>query len=344
MKKENMKAFQIGTQTGINSLVAVDIPAPVAGPGQVVVSPTMVCLINRDAQILKGIYAGKLAENRVPVSEGVGIISSVGEGVVDFQVGDRVIASHFPNWLDGSFSASFFAHDVGVTHDGWLAEKVRLPAAALIKVPAAFEDKDVAGLSSVALTAWNALVQVGRVKAGDLVLCLGTGGVSMAALQIAKMHGAKVAITSSSDEKLEAARKLGADITINYVKQQDWADALLQQTDGLGADIIVETGGQDTLGQSIKAAATNGIIAVIGVAAGTQSPIPFYPAFILKNVTIRGVANGSKAMFQDLLRAMAQHNIKTLEAKTFPFDKAPEAYVFFEKAQHMGKVFIQRKA
>ncbi len=336
-----MKAFHIGPQTGINSLVRVEVQEPVAGPGQVVVWPTMVSLINRDAQILKGIYAGKLPENRIPVSEGVGIIASVGEGVVDFQVGDRVIASHFPTWLDGSFSASFFTHDVGVTHDGWLAERILLPAASLIKVPEEFEDKDVAGLSSVALTAWNALVQVGRVKAGELVLCLGTGGVSMAALQIAKMNGAKVAITSSSDEKLDIARKLGADITINYVKQADWADALHQKTDGRGADIIIETGGQDTLGRSIEAAAPNGVIAVIGVTPGANSPIPFYASLILKNVTIRGIANGSRAMFQDLLRAMAQHKIKTLEARTFSFDDAPEAYVYFEKAKHIGKVFIQ---
>lgn len=339
-----MKAFHIGPQTGINSLVPVEVPEPVAGPGQVVVRPTLVSLINRDAQILKGIYAGKLAENRIPVSEGVGVIASVGEGVEGFAVGERVIASHFPNWLDGRFSMFFFSHDVGVTHDGWLAENIVLPANALIKVPEALADKDVAGLSSVALTAWNALVHVGRVKAGDLVLCLGTGGVSMAALQIAKMHGAQVATTSSSDEKLEVARKLGADITINYTTHSDWADELHRQTEGRGADIIIETGGQDTLGLSIEAAAVNGLIAVIGVTSGEKSPIPFYPSFILKNITIRGIANGSRAMFQDLLAAMVAHGSTTLEARTFAFDDAADAYAFFDKAGHIGKVFIQLKS
>ncbi|AYO93799.1 zinc-dependent alcohol dehydrogenase family protein [Xanthomonas axonopodis] len=334
-----MKAFQIGNQTGLDSLVAVQMPEPVAGPGEVIVAPRLVGLINRDLQILKGTYGGKLAPTRVPVAEGVGIVTSVGAGVGQVAPGDRVVSGHFPTWLEGRFDAEMFAHDLGVTHDGWLAEKVSLPASALIKVPASLEDEDVAALASAAVTAWNALVDVARIKAGDLVLCLGTGGVSMAALQLAKLHGARVAITSSSDDKLELARRLGADITVNYRTHPDWAEAVVQLSGG-GADVIIETGGQDTLGQSIKAAA-NATIVVIGVTPGASSPIPDYVALIRKNVTIRGIANGSRAMFVDLLRAIEQHRIKTLHSKTFRFDEAPQALDYFAKAQHVGKVLIR---
>ncbi|APP00395.1 NAD(P)-dependent alcohol dehydrogenase [Xanthomonas perforans] len=335
-----MKAFQIGNQTGLDSLVAVQMPEPVAGPGEVIVAPRLVGLINRDLQILKGTYGGKLAPTRVPVAEGVGIVTSVGAGVSQVAPGDRVVSGHFPTWLEGRFDAEMFAHDLGVTHDGWLAEKVSLPASALIKVPASLEDEDVAALASAAVTAWNALVDVARIKAGDLVLCLGTGGVSMAALQLAKLHGARVAITSSSDDKLELARRLGADITVNYRTHPDWAEAVVQLSGG-GADVIIETGGQDTLGQSIKAAAANATIVVIGVTPGASSPIPDYVALIRKNVTIRGIANGSRAMFVDLLRAIEQHRIKTLHSKTFRFDEAPQALAYFAKAQHVGKVLIR---
>ncbi|PPV06038.1 alcohol dehydrogenase [Xanthomonas bromi] len=335
-----MKAFQIGNQTGLQSLVAAEMPEPVAGPGQVIVAPRLVGLINRDLQILKGTYAGKLAQTRVPVAEGVGIVTSVGAGVSEVALGDRVVCGHFPTWLDGRFRAEMFAHDLGVTHDGWLAEKVSLPASALIKVPASLDDEDVAALASAAVTAWHALVEVARIKAGDLVLCLGTGGVSMAALELAKRHGARVAITSSSDEKLALARRMGADITVNYRAHPDWADAVLQLSGG-GADVIIETGGQDTLGHSIKAAAANAIIVVIGVTPGASSPIPDYVSLIRKNVTIRGIANGSRAMFVDLLRAIAQHRIKTLQSRTYRFDEAPQAFDYFAKAEHVGKVLIR---
>lgn len=267
-----MKAFQIGNQTGLDSLVAVQMPEPVAGPGEVIVAPRLVGLINRDLQILKGTYGGKLAPTRVPVAEGVGIVTSVGAGVSQVAPGDRVVSGHFPTWLEGRFDAEMFAHDLGVTRR-LAGRKVSLPASALIKVPASLEDEDVAALASAAVTAWNALVDVARIKAGDLVLCLGTGGVSMAALQLAKLHGARVAITSSSDDKLELARRLGADITVNYRTHPDWAEAVVQLSGG-GADVIIETGGQDTLGQSIKAAAANATIVVIGVTPGRLRPFP----------------------------------------------------------------------
>ncbi len=336
-----MKAFQIGAQNGLGSLTATTRPELVAGPGEAIIAPRLVSLINRDVQILRGLYGAIQAPERIPVSEGVGDVIAVGEGVEAVKPGDRVICGHFPTWLDGEFRASAFAHDVGVSHDGWLAERVLLPAAALIRVPEALADKDVAALASAGLTAWNALVEVCKVKPGELVLCLGTGGVALAALKLAKVLGARVAITSSSDEKLTIARQLGADITVNYRTHIDWAAQLMLLTGNAGADIIIETGGQDTLGQSIAAAAVNGRIAVIGVSPGQNSPIPDYVSLILKNVTIRGLANGNRKMFVDLLRAIETNGIQTVVAKTFKFDNAPEAYAYFASAQHVGKVLIE---
>ncbi len=336
-----MQAFQIGNQQGLDSLTATTRPDPVAGPGEVLVAPRLVGLISRDVQLLRGVYGARQAPERIPVSEGVGEVIAVGAGVDNLKPGDRVVCGHFPSWLDGEFRPDVFAHDIGISHDGWLAERVVLPAAAVIQVPASLADRDVAALASAGLTAWNALVEVCKVKPGELVLCLGTGGVSLAALKLARLRGARVAITSSSDEKLHIVRELGADITINYRQHPDWAARLMALTDNTGADVIIETGGQDTLGQSIAAAAANARIAVIGVTPGQQSPIPNYLALILKNVTIRGIANGSRKMFSELLRATEANRIETVVNKTFKFADAPAAYAYFAAQQQVGKVLIE---
>ncbi|MER0041522.1 NAD(P)-dependent alcohol dehydrogenase [Pseudomonas sp. MGal98] len=336
-----MQAFQIGNQQGLDSLTATTRPDPVAGPGEVLVAPRLVGLISRDVQLLRGVYGARQAPERIPVSEGVGEVIAVGAGVDNLKPGDRVVCGHFPSWLDGEFRPEVFAHDIGISHDGWLAERVVLPAAAVIQVPASLADRDVAALASAGLTAWNALVEVCKVKPGELVLCLGTGGVSLAALKLARLRGARVAITSSSDEKLQIVRELGADITINYRQHPDWAARLMALTDNTGADVIIETGGQDTLGQSIAAAAANARIAVIGVTPGQQSPIPNYLALILKNLTIRGIANGSRQMFSELLRATEANRIETVVSKTFKFADAPAAYAYFAAQQQVGKVLIE---
>lgn len=336
-----MKAFQIGEQHSTNTLSATTRPEPVAGPGEAIIAPRLVSLISRDIQILTGTYGPLQDPKRVPGTEGVGDVIAVGEGVTEVSVGDRVVCGHFANWREGPFSANIFSHDIGITHDGWLAEKILLPAASLILLPDNIPDQDAAVLASAGLTAWNALVETSNINAGDLVLCLGTGGVSLAALKVAKMHGARVAITSSSDEKLSVARELGADITINYKQYPDWPAELMKQTNNQGADIIVETGGQDTLGHSVAAAAVNGRIVIIGVTPGQNSPIPNYISFITKNITIKGIANGSRAMFVNYINALAANDSTAFISKTFDFDDAPEAYRFQAAAKHIGKVLIK---
>ncbi|HEX7871270.1 MAG TPA: NAD(P)-dependent alcohol dehydrogenase [Sphingobium sp.] len=336
-----MKAFQIGEQNGLEALTATTRPDPVAAPGQAIVAPRLVSLNNRDLQILNGIYGVKKPGERIPVSEGVGEVVAVGEGVTNVKVGDRVISPHFVNWAGGDFGYHAFGYDVGVNQDGWLAEKLALPATALIRVPDAIADKDAAALPSAGLTAWNAVVEVGKVKAGDTVLCLGTGGVAIFALQIAKANGARVVITSSSDEKLELARQLGADLTVNYKTHPEWAAEVMAQTNNAGADIVVETGGQGTLGQSIAAAAVNGRIVIIGVTAGQGMSVPGYGTIIGKNLTLKGIANGSREMLTKLVRAVEANKIETVLNKTFSFDAAPDAYSYLAAAEHVGKVMIQ---
>jgi len=199
-----------------------------------------------------------------------------------------------------------------------------------------------APLCAAGLTAWNALVEVSRVKAGDLVLALGTGGVSIFALQIAKMQGARVAITSSSDEKLAAARTLGADITINYKTHPDWAAELLRLNGGQGADIVVETGGLATLSASIAAAAPNARIALIGALAGAeQTSLPNFSTILGKNLTLTGITAGSRAMLQRLVRAVAANGLKPVINKQFDFDQAAQAYAYLQSGDHLGKVMIR---
>ncbi|MBF9149459.1 zinc-dependent alcohol dehydrogenase family protein [Novosphingobium jiangmenense] len=335
-----MKAYQLGEQTGLESLTIAERDMPVAGPGEAVLKVKYVCLNNRDLQILEGRYGAKKAEDRIPFSEGVGEVVSLGEGAVGIAVGDRAIAPHFVSWIDGPFEMRYFGADLGTMLDGWMAEYVKVPAAALVKVPDSLTDEAAAPLAAASLTAWHAVVEVGQVRAGDLVVALGTGGVAMAALQIAKANGAFVAITSSSDEKLEQARKLGADYTVNYATHPDWASELQRQTGGRGADIVVETGGQHTLPQSINACAVNARIVIIGVGSA-EGPLPNYGGIIGKNITLKGIAEGSRAMLVRMVRAMEATGFAPVVDRVFGFHEALDACRYLKSGAHLGKVLIK---
>lgn len=336
-----MKAYEIGPQTGLDSLHPVIRETPKPGFGEVLLKTRLVALNNRDIQVLEGRYGAKKAENRIPVSEGVGEVAELGEGVSGLALGDRAVFAHFVNWIDGAFSLSHFGTDYGITDDGWLAEYIRVPAAALVKVPESLSDEQVAPLASSALTAWHAVVEVGQIKASDTVLALGTGGVAIWALQIAKAHGARVIITSSSDEKLELARKLGADITINYRTHPDWEAEVMKATGGAGADIIVETGGYDTHAKSILAAAANARISFISVAPREGAPAINVGLVIYKNLVLKGIAEGSRAMLARLVRTIEQQNIQPVIDSTFAFDEAPAAYAHLKSGSHVGKILIR---
>jgi len=337
-----IKAYEIGPQQGLASLRAVQRELPAPGSGQALVRVRATCLNHRDLLVLEGRYGPRRPEIRIPLSDGVGEVLALGEGCSGVAVGDRVLSGHFVGWLDGAFSQAIFGADLGISMDGWLAEQILVPAAALVPVPATLSDAQAAPLCAAGLTAWNALVEVGRIQAGDLVLALGTGGVSIFALQIAKMHGARVAITSSSDEKLAIAREMGADITVNYKTHPDWAAELLRANGGRGADIVVETGGLATLSASINAAAPNGRIALIGALANTeQMGLPNFSTILGKNLTLKGITAGSRAMLQRLVAAAAANGLTPLINREFDFDAAGEAYVYLKSADHLGKVMIR---
>jgi NADPH:quinone reductase-like Zn-dependent oxidoreductase len=336
-----MKAYQIGDQQGLASLTLVDKPSPVCGYGQALLKVSAVCLNHRDLKILSGEYGPRKREDLIPCADGVGVVIAVGEGVTNVKVGDRASCTHFVNWVDGAFASSIFGADLGGSMNGWLAEEIVVPAAALVKIPDALSDEQVAPLPAAGVTAWNTVVELGRVKAGDLVLALGTGGVSIFALQIAKMNGAQVAITSSSDEKLEKVRAMGADFTVHYKKRPDWAAALLEQTGQRGADIIVETGGGATLIQSIAAAAPNARIGMIGSLSGGFSGDINIGAAIGKNLVLKGMVVGSRRMFEDMLKAYAISNLTPLIDRVFPFAEAPAAYEYLKAGEHLGKIMIK---
>ena len=336
-----MKAYQIGDQLGLASLTLVEKPDPVCGPGQAIVRVGAVCLNHRDLKVIAGEYGPLRPSDRTPGSDGVGVVAAVGAGVTNVAVGDRVTCAHFVTWLDGAFSPSVFGVDLGISLDGWLAEEVAIPAAALVKVPAALNDAQAAPLPSAGVTAWHALVEVGRVKAGDLVLALGTGGVSMFALQLAKMHGAQVVITSSSDEKLAMAGAMGADFTVNYRDRPDWGAALMEATGGRGADIILETGGGATMSQSIIAAAPNARIVLIGsLSGGFAGEIPNFASMIGKNLIMKGIAAGSRRMLEELVRAAGAEGLRPRIDRTFAFADAPAAYAYLQLGAHMGKILV----
>jgi NADPH:quinone reductase-like Zn-dependent oxidoreductase len=337
-----MRVYEIGEQQGISSLTLSERPDPQPGPGEAVVRVHKVCLGHRDLGIVSGTYGARRPASRVPVSDGVGVVSAVGSGVTGVKPGERVICGHFTGWLDGAFSPRVFAADLGVAQDGWLAEQLVVPAPALVAIPDSLADEQAAPLSASGLTAWNALVEVGGLKAGDLVLALGTGGVSLFALQLAKLHGARVAITSSSDAKLQAAKALGADILINYRTTPDWAGALMAETGGAGADIVIETGGLATLSQSIAASAANARIVLIGFLAGAPPQLlPNFSSIIGKNLVIRGIAAGNRRMLAELVRAADAGRLTPVISRSFPFEAAQDAYAYLKSGDGLGKVVIE---
>ncbi len=333
-----MQVFEMGPQDGLAGLRATDRPAVEPGPGEVRVRVHMAGLNYRDLLALQGRYGPRKPAQRVPLSDGVGTIEAVGDGVSGWRSGQRVTAAHFVAWHDGPWSPQHLGQDLGMSRDGWLAESIVLPADALIAVPDALADAQVAALPAAGTTVWHALVGFGQLQAGECVLALGTGGVSLLAMQLAQALGARVAVTSSSDEKLERLRALGADVTVNYAKRPGWGAAVREATGG--ADVVVETGGIGTLAQSIDAAAVNGRLALIG-ALDQGGPLTDLMGVVLKNLSLRGFTSGPRAMLLQLLAAVAQHRIQPVVDRVFDFGDAPAAFAHLHSGRHMGKVLVR---
>ncbi|MBD2437831.1 NAD(P)-dependent alcohol dehydrogenase [Nostoc sp. FACHB-110] len=334
-----MKAYEIQSNAGLDALKLGDQPQPQPGNGQVLVKVRATSLNYRDLMVAEGSY-GAVSYPLIPMSDGAGEVVAVGEGVTRVKIGDRVAAIFFQNWIDGALTREKMKSDLGGGIDGMLAEYVVLNQDGLVILPDHLSYTEGATLPCAAVTAWHALVTKGNVSAGDTVLLLGTGGVSIFALQFAKMHGAKVIITSSSDEKLAQAKKLGADETINYTTTPDWEKQVYELTNRTGVDHVVEVGGAGTLPKSLQAVRIGGGVSLIGVLSGKGRDIDPMP-ILFKSITLQGIYVGSREMFETMNQAISQQKIYPIIDLVFPFSAAPEAYRYLKNASHFGKVVIE---
>lgn len=334
-----MRAWEIISGDGIDALNLAERPTPTPGPGEVRLKISANSINYRDLSTIEDPITRKLPFPTVPNSDGAGMVTAVGP-VVSLKEGDRVTSCFFEDWTAGEISAAAMASALGGARQGVLAEEVILPERGVIPTPAHLTDAEAATLPCAALTAWHALTQPRPVLAGETVLLLGTGGVSVFAQQFCAMMGARTIVTSSSDEKLARMKALGADETINYRSTPDWDAAVLELTGGTGVDRVVEVGGPGTFDRSVNAVRVGGIIGLIGIltgAAGQASPT----AIMRKSVTIRGIYVGPRSMFADMNRAITRHGLKPVIDRTFGFEDARAAYHTMRAASHFGKLVIE---
>ena len=333
-----MKAYQVTATTGPDALQLVELPEPKPARGQVRVRVRATSLNFRDLMIVTGNY-GRVELPRIPLSDGAGEIVAVGEGVTRWKTGDRVAGAFFQGWQSGPCEPRAAKTALGGDLDGMLAEYVTLSEDGVVAIPPHLSFEEAATLPCAALTAWHALVTCGNVSADETVLLLGTGGVSIFALQFAKMHGARIIITSSSDEKLAHAKRLGADETINYRSTPNWDEKVFCLTDKAGVDHVVEVGGKDTFVKSLRALKPGGQVHIIGGVSGFSSEVPLTD-IIRKLAIVRGIYVGSRAMFEAMNRAITRHQTKPAIDRTFKFADAPAACKYLQSGQHFGKVVI----
>jgi NADPH:quinone reductase-like Zn-dependent oxidoreductase len=334
-----MKVWQIQS-FGIQQLVLADVPQPHPGRGEVLVKVHAVSLNYRDLLVVRGHYNPKMPLPRIPCSDGAGEVVEVGADVKGVTVGQRVAGIFMQNWLDGSPSVERNRGALGGDIDGMLAEYVVLPQSGVVSIPEHLSFAEAATLPCAGVTAWNALVNVGQVKPGDVVVIQGTGGVSIFALQFARMMGATVFGTSSSDEKLERAKTLGLNAGLNYRQTPEWAKWVLRETNNRGGDLIVEVGGAGTFSQSVQAVRVGGTVAQIGVLSQSDQPLPI-ASILHRQIRVQGVYVGSRAHFETMNRAIAASHLRPVVDKIFAFSQAREALATMEKGSHFCKIVIQ---
>ena len=333
-----MKAYQITSPTGLDALQLVDLPQPEPGPGEILVR-IRACSINfRDLVMPRGGYPRNDKTPLIPLSDGAGDVVAVGRGVTEFTEGDKVAGCFFQDWDDGMPTEMQFRTALGGGVDGVLTEYKVFPQRGAVKIPEGYSYEEAASLPCAAVTAWHALTKA-ETCPGQTILILGTGGVSLFALQIAKAFGARVIATSSSDAKLARVRELGADETVNYRTTPDWDEAVLELTGGVGVDNVIEVGGAGTLGKSFAATRMGGTISLIGVLTGrAENPSP---AHVMRNLQrMQGIYVGNRRMFHELIRCIEFHGIKPLIDRVFPFEEARGAYEYIVEGRHMGKIVI----
>lgn len=335
-----MRVFQIESDWGMDNLKLAQRPEPKVGPGEVLLRMKTSALNARDLLVPERGYGratGTLP--LIPVSDGVGEVVEVGEGVTRFSVGDRVCPMYFQGWLSGDPSEERFSKSLGGPLDGTMAEYMCVPEQGAARAPEHLTDQEAAALPCAALTAWSALITHGRIQPGEKVLIQGSGGVALFALAFARMAGAHVTVISSSDEKIERLRGLGADATVNYKQTPDWHKASRDITNGRGYDHIVELGGELTFPKSLTCVKTGGTISLIGVLSGLK--ITGSLGYIVtRQVRLQGITVGHRDGFEAMVRSMELHQIKPVLDREFPFEGLMEALAYLKSGQHFGKVIV----
>lgn len=337
-----MKVIEI-PKYGIENLRVSERPTPEPGPGQVLVKLKAASLNYRDLVTVFGAFGSLYKLPLVPLSDSCGEIVAVGPGVRRVKTGDRVATMFFQNWLAGDITREGQASALGGTLDGVWRDYALLSAEGVSKVPDSLSDAEAATLPCAALTAWRSLIVEGGLKAGETVVVQGTGGVSVFALQFAKAAGAEVIVTSSSEEKLARAKKLGADHLVNYKTTPEWSKAVREITGGRGADHVVEVGGAGTLEHSLKSVRLGGHVSIVGVLSGPVKDLQI-TMIMAGNAKVKGVTVGSREQFDAMCRAIALHKIKPVIDKTFAFDAAKEAFQHMAGQGHFGKLVIDLAA
>lgn len=332
-----MRAYEIVSDGGVEALALNSRPTPQPGPGEILVRMRASSINYRDLSTIVDPAARGIPYPRIPNSDGAGEVVEIGAGVTRFAAGDRVAGCFFQNWSDGRISTTAMASALGGPIDGVLAEEVVFSEQGAVHLPPQLSFEEGATLPCAGLTAWNCLIEQGGLTAGKTALFLGTGGVSIFGLQIAKMIGARAIITSSSDAKLARAASLGADELINYRQTPDWQARVLELTAGAGVDVTIETGGGGTLEQTIEATRVGGTISLIGVlTAGTINP----SSVMRKSIRLQGVYVGNRRMFEDMNAALGLNQVTPVIDQLFAFDDARSAYQIMREASHFGKLVV----
>jgi NADPH:quinone reductase-like Zn-dependent oxidoreductase len=325
---------------GLDHLEIVERPDPVPGPGQALVRLRAASLNYRDLLMVEGKYNPKQKLPLIPCSDGAGEVVAVGEGVTRVRPGDRVCGVFAPRWIAGEPTRERLRATLGGPLDGTLRELAVFDQEGLVKIPEHLTDEEAATLPCAAVTAWRCLVTAGGITAGDTVLLQGTGGVSIFALQLARLLGARVIITSSSDEKLARARELGAAEGINYRETPDWAAKVKELTGGTGVDLVVEVGGAGTLKQSLQSVRLGGTLSLIGNLAGNTAEIPLL-LIIMQNVRLQGILVGSRDSFEAMNRAIALHQLHPVINRVFPLEEIRAAFEHMAAGGHFGKICVR---
>lgn len=334
-----MKAVVIADAFGLEHVRVEERPHEAPARGQVLLRMRAASLNYRDLLMVRGSYNPKQPLPLVLASDGAGEVAAVGEGVTRVKVGDRVCPIFAQAWLSGEPTTPKLRSTLGGPLDGTLVEYRVLDADGVVRVPDHLSDVEAACLPCAAVTAWNSLVTLGRVRPGQTVVTQGTGGVSIFAVQFAKILGARVIATSSSDEKLARLRELGASETINYEREPEWGKVVKQMTDGRGVDLVVEVGGGKTLEQSLRAVRPGGHVSMIGVLSGNTAELKLLP-IVMQGLRLNGVQVGHRESFEAMNRAIAQHRLRPVVDRVFALDETRAALDHLASGAHFGKVSV----